>query len=70
MIKRLSYLLIAAALAGCAVNQPIVIDASCVAFTPIHPSRQDSAGTLRQVLAHNTMWREICTGERLTKDDL
>ena len=60
MIKRLSPLLIAAALAGCASKPPIIIDASCVSFTVIRPSRADTDETLRQILAHNQTWRALC----------
>lgn len=60
MIKRLSLMLIAAALAGCAAKPPVIIDASCASFTVIRPSRADTEETLRQILAHNRTWRALC----------
>lgn len=60
VIKRLSLLLLTAVLAGCAAKPPIIIDASCVSFTVIRPSRADTDETLRQILAHNQTWRALC----------
>lgn len=48
------------AISGCVSTQKAVPDSSCVAFQIIHPSRQDTVGTKRQVLEHNTVYRKIC----------
>lgn len=37
-----------------------VINPSCSGFALIKASRQDTTETLRQVLAHNQTYREIC----------
>lgn len=37
-------------------------DASCSAYQIIRPSRQDTLGTKRQVLAHNNVYRKLCGG--------
>lgn len=49
------------AISGCASKGPRAVpDSSCAAFQIIHPSRQDTLDTKRQVLAHNTIYRKIC----------
>lgn len=45
-------------LSGCARN--VVVDSSCDSFRVIHPSRQDTTETQRQVLAHNKIWEHMC----------
>lgn len=50
--------------AGCAAAPPVVIDSACTAFGVIHPSRADTIGTKRQILVHNSVWRELCGGEK------
>lgn len=49
-------------LSGCVTTQgpKAVPDTSCVAFSVIRPSRDDTLETKRQVLAHNTVYRKIC----------
>lgn len=53
---------VTSALSGCVTTQEpkAVPDTSCVAFSVIHPSRDDTLETKRQVLAHNTIYRRIC----------
>lgn len=62
MRKLMLILVVTSAISGCAsLKTPkSVPDASCVAFQIIHPSRQDTADTKRQVLAHNTVYRKLC----------
>lgn len=50
------------ALSGCVTTQTpkAVPDSSCVAFSVIRPSRQDTLDTKKQVLEHNTVYRKIC----------
>jgi predicted small lipoprotein YifL len=61
MLKSMTLLLATFALSACQHTQPKVIpDSSCVAFQVIRPSREDTAGTKRQVLAHNQTYRKIC----------
>jgi hypothetical protein len=37
-----------------------VTDSFCVVASPIHASRQDTTGTLRQIEKHNLYGREHC----------
>lgn len=50
------------AISGCVSTQgpQATPDSSCVAYQIIRPSRQDTAGTKRQVLEHNTVYRKLC----------
>ncbi|MDG4949154.1 hypothetical protein NYR72_12545 [Actinobacillus equuli subsp. haemolyticus] len=43
-----------------------MINPSCAGFGIIKASRQDTTETLRQILVHNTTYREICKEK---KDD-
>ncbi len=45
-------------ISGC--TQTIVIDSACTSFDIIRPSRKDTLETKRQVLIHNTVWRQQC----------
>jgi hypothetical protein len=61
----LSFLAICA-LSGCleTTSQPaLVSDSSCLAFTVIHPSTEDvlTLDTKRQILAHNKIYRALCS---------
>lgn len=47
------------ALSGCVMTKAVP-DTSCVAFSVIRPSRDDTLETKRQVLAHNTIYRKLC----------
>ena len=61
-------LLLALLLTGCAGRAgraPVVIDSACDRFAILHPSRQDTMETQRQILAHNRIWRAACTGQRI-----
>lgn len=37
-----------------------VIDSFCTTTSIIHPSKQDTAETKRQILAHNRKWKSLC----------
>lgn len=62
MLKLMTACAVISAISGCAHNPKLkaVPDASCAAFQVIHPSRQDTTDTKRQVLAHNTVYRKLC----------
>ncbi|WP_221621841.1 hypothetical protein [Bibersteinia trehalosi] len=45
-------------------------NSSCAGFSVIKASRQDTTETLRQVLIHNTTYRQICdAGEKNEKQN-
>lgn len=50
------------AISGCAhqPKAPVPVQGACGAFNIIHPSRLDTPGTKRQVLAHNQIYRATC----------
>jgi len=50
------------AISGCASKpeMPVPQMGACSAFVIIHPSRQDTPDTKRQVLMHNRVYRSIC----------
>ncbi|MBA2125044.1 hypothetical protein DLM45_02230 [Hyphomicrobium methylovorum] len=50
---------IGATISGCS---SLPIDSGCKSFAPIHWSRQDTAQTQREVVAHNRAWDSICKG--------
>lgn len=41
-------------------TEPKVVDSFCAVAKPIHPSRQDTDGTLRQIIAHNQIGIDKC----------
>lgn len=49
---------------GCVSTGSTTVASGCSAFTIIRPSRQDTLETKRQVLAHNTVYREVCVGAK------
>ena len=51
-------------LVGCASRAPVIIDSACERFAILHPSRQDTMETQRQILVHNRVWRAACAGEK------
>lgn len=57
-------LLLALLLTGCASRAPVIIDSACERFAILHPSRQDTMETQRQILVHNRVWRAACAGEK------
>lgn len=62
MKKLIVLLSVITAISGC-VHQPkapIPEKGVCGAFSIIHPSRADTPGTKRQVLAHNQIYRVTC----------
>ena len=66
MLKLIASLsLISVLISGCVSTsspkvQPII--GACSTFQIIRPSRQDTLGTKRQVLAHNKVYRATCGG--------
>nr|DAQ49063.1 MAG TPA: hypothetical protein [Caudoviricetes sp.] len=50
-------------LVGCASRAPVIIDSACERFAILHPSRQDTMETQRQILVHNRVWRAACAGK-------
>jgi len=62
MLKSMMLCVATIALSGCVTSQgpKPVKDTSCVAFKVIHPSRDDTLDTKRQVLEHNTVYRKLC----------
>jgi hypothetical protein len=64
MLKSTTLLLATFVLSACQHTQTKAIpDSSCVAFQVIRPAREDTAGTKRQVLAHNQTYRKICNAK-------
>jgi hypothetical protein len=63
MKKLMLLCVVTSAISGCAHQQkaPPLIDGVCGAFSIINPSRADTPGTKRQVLAHNEIYRATCT---------
>ncbi len=65
--RRLSAMvLLVLPLAACATAQEAAVsppDSFCAVAHLIHPSRKDTPGTLRQVLAHNEKVRRFCAAE-------
>lgn len=61
MLKLTSLWILIFAISGCAHKLPQAQDTACAAFQIIHPSRLDTPDTKRQVLAHNTTFRKLCT---------
>jgi len=64
MLRSTSVSILIFALSGCAHTTPLIRDSACQAFVIIHPSRQDTADTKRQVLVHNTTWRRLCVSTK------
>lgn len=60
MLKWMTLLILTSAISGCASRPPEVRDTACTAFEIIRPSRADTADTKRQVLQHNTTYRQLC----------
>jgi hypothetical protein len=62
LLTCLTLMLMLGLASGCA-TKTIIIDASCVAFKPILPSRRDelTRGTVDQILAHNELWAARCS---------
>ena len=50
------------AISGCETTRTVT-DTGCQSFSIIQPSRLDTMGTKRQVLAHNNTWRALCTAK-------
>lgn len=53
-------LLTCSMLAGCQTGRSGTSDVACRTFDPIAASRQDTPGTIRQVVAHNGAYRALC----------
>lgn len=49
-------------LIGCVGNAPAPISSACAWIKIIHPSQQDTVGTLRQIDEHNKAVRANCPG--------
>ena len=48
-------------LAGCAIKtRTVVIDTGCTSMQIIRYSKMDSDQTIRDVKAHNAVWRHLC----------
>ena len=69
--KLMMLLVVTSALSGCAgspfgelIPKATPIGAGCSAFEVIHPDRDDTLETKRQVLAHNQTYRELCPGAK------
>ncbi|RRN04670.1 hypothetical protein EIM44_04315 [Bibersteinia trehalosi] len=71
MKKKLVALAVAALLPACTKTVTYeVTNSSCAGFSVIKASRQDTTETLRQVLIHNTTYRQICdAGEKNEKQN-
>lgn len=62
-LKTLGVLLISSlTVAGCSTTTAIgVTDVGCSAFPPITWSSRDTAGTVKQVKAHNNAYKAVCS---------
>ena len=62
MTKLMLLCVVTIAISGCVHQQkaPPPVKGVCGAFGIIHPSRADTPGTKRQVLAHNEIYRATC----------
>lgn len=62
MMKSMLLLGVITAISGCAHQheEPAPVDGVCGAFSVINPSRSDTPGTKRQILAHNQVYRATC----------
>lgn len=47
-------------LTGCATGTPVT-DSSCKSFRPISNSTKDTEQTRREVIAHNRVYRKLCS---------
>ena len=52
----------AVALSGCVGNAPAAVSSACAWIKPIHPSRQDTIETLRQIDEQLKAIRANCPG--------
>ncbi|ASE06720.1 hypothetical protein CEP76_03070 [[Haemophilus] ducreyi] len=64
MKKTLIALIVTALLTGCAKTTTYVPINNCAGFAIIKGSVNDTTPTLRQILAHNTTYRQLCTEDK------